>query len=68
MKGQINIKKKDNKCFLWCHIKHSNPLKILSEKITKADKNVANDLDYEGIKLPVSKKDFRKIEKREYMH
>ena len=43
-------------------------LKILSEKITKADKNVANDLDYEGIKLPVSKKDFRKIEKKEYMH
>ena len=43
-------------------------LKILSEKITKADKNVANNLDYEGIKLPVSKKDFRKIEKKEYMH
>ena len=25
---------------------------------------MANDLDYEGIKFPVSKKDFRKIEKK----
>ena len=25
-KGLINIKNNDNKCFLWCHIKHLNPL------------------------------------------
>ena len=23
-KGLINIKKNDNKCFIWCHIRHSN--------------------------------------------
>ena len=28
MKGLINIKNNDNKCFLWCHIRHLNPLKI----------------------------------------
>ena len=34
------------------------------ERITKADKNMVNDLDYEGIDFPVSKKDFSKIEKK----
>ena len=24
MKGLINIKNTDNKCFLWCHIRHLN--------------------------------------------
>ena len=64
MKGLINIKNNDNKCFLWCHIRHLNPLKIHPERIAKADKNVVNNLDYEGIKYPVSKKFFGKIEKK----
>ena len=38
MKGLINIKKNDNKCFLWCYIRHLNPLKIHPERITKVDK------------------------------
>ena len=37
-KRLINIKRKDNKCFLWCHIRHLNPSKIHPERITKADK------------------------------
>ena len=24
-KGLINIKGKDRKCFLWCHVRHINP-------------------------------------------
>ena len=56
VKGLINIKNNVNNCFLWCHIRHLNPLKIHPERITKADKNMINDLDYEGIKFPVSKK------------
>ena len=24
-KGLINIKNKDEKCFLWCHVRHINP-------------------------------------------
>ena len=43
---------------------HLNPLKRHPERITKADKNMVNDLDYEGIKLPVSGKDFGKTEKK----
>ena len=61
MKDLINIKSKDNKWFFWCHIRHLNLLKIHPERITKADKNTVNTLDYEGTKL-VSKKDFSKIE------
>ena len=61
MKGLIYIKN-DNKCFLWCHIRHLNPLKEHPERITKADKNMINDLDYQGIEFPVSKTDFNKIE------
>ena len=64
MKGLINIKNNDNECFLWCHIRHLNPLKIHPERVIKADKNIANGLDYEGIDFPVSGKDFGKIEKK----
>ena len=28
MKGLINIKNNDNKCFLWCHIRHINLVKF----------------------------------------
>ena len=34
MKGLINTKNNDSKYFLWCHIRHLNPLKIQFEKIT----------------------------------
>ena len=58
MKSLINIKNNDNKCFLWCHIRHITPRKIHPERITKVDKKMIDDLDYEGIKFPVSKRDY----------
>ena len=64
MKDLTNIKNNDNKCFLWCHIRHLNPPKIHPDRMTKANKSMANDLDYEGIYFPVSKKDFSKIGKK----
>ena len=39
-KGLINIKNNDSKCFLWCHIRHLNLLKIHPERITKAGKKL----------------------------
>ena len=33
-------------------------------RITKEDKNMINDLDYEGIKFPISKTDYCKIERQ----
>ena len=32
-KGLINIKNKDKKCFLWCHVRHINPSKEHPERI-----------------------------------
>ena len=64
MKGLTNIKNDDNNFFFGCHIAHLNPLKIHPERITKADKNVVNDLDYDGIEFRVSKRDYCKIEQK----
>ena len=38
VKGLINIENNDNKCFLWCNIRHLNPLKIHPKRIIKEDK------------------------------
>ena len=37
-KGLINIKNKDQKYFLWSHVKHINPLKEHPERIINEDK------------------------------
>ena len=34
-KGQINIKNNDQKCFLWCHVRHINPVKEHPGRIKK---------------------------------
>ena len=54
----------DNECFLWFHIRHLNPLEKNPQRITKEDKRMINDLDYEGIKFPVSKTNYWKIERQ----
>ena len=38
MKGLIKDKNNDNKCFLWCHIRHLNLVKTHPERIAKEDK------------------------------
>ena len=48
-KGLINTKNKDQKCFLWCHVWHIDPVKTHPERITKEDKRLANYLDYDEI-------------------
>ena len=48
--------------FLWCHIRHINPIKEHPERFTKKDKILANDLNYDGIEFPVREKDFSKTE------
>ena len=61
-KGLINIKNNDQKCFLWCHVRHINPLKERPERIEKIDKAIACNLNYDKINFPVEEKDFEKIE------
>ena len=61
-KGLINIKNKDKKCFLWCHVRHINPLKEHQERILKTDKKIAQEFNHDGIEFPVPEKYFNKIE------
>ena len=43
-KGLINIKNKDQKCFLWCHVRHINPSKEHPERIRKVDKKLVKHI------------------------
>ena len=61
-KGLINIQNDDNKCFLWCHVRHLNLIDKSPLGITKKDKELVSKLNYEEINFPVSKKDYFKIE------
>ena len=63
-KGLINMKNKDDECFKWCHIRHLNPQIEHPERIEKGDKQMINELDYEGIEFPVSQKHYNKVEKQ----
>ena len=38
MKGLINLKNKDHKCFMWCHVRLVNPTNSHPERINKQDK------------------------------
>ena len=57
-KGLINIKNNDQNCFLWCHVRHINPVKDHPGRITRIDRDFANNLNYDGIEFPVQEKDF----------
>ena len=43
-KELINIKNKDQKCFLWYHVRHINPSKEHPERIKKTDKKLLKNL------------------------
>ena len=61
-KGLINIKNKTQKWFLWCPIRHINPVKIHPKRIRKVDNTLVKNLDYDGIEFSLQEKDFSKIE------
>ena len=61
-KGLINIKNNDQKCFLWCHVRHINPLKEHPGRIKEVDERLASNLNYGGIEFPVEENGFDKIE------
>ena len=63
-KGLINLKNKDDECFIWCHIRHLNPQEKDPQRIKKEDKKMINELNYEGIEFLVSKKHYNKVEKQ----
>ena len=56
------MKNNDQKCILWCHVRHINPVKEHPGRIKKADRDFANNLNYDGIEFPLQEKDFSNIE------
>ena len=57
-KGLINIKNNDQKCFLWCHVRHINSVKDHTGRIKNIDRDFANNINYDGIEFPVQERDF----------
>ena len=60
MKGLINLKNKDRKCFMWCHVRLINPQNRNAERINKQDKKLL--LNYSDIVFPSDINDYEKIE------
>ena len=63
-KAIINMKNKDNKCFMWCvqralNPKHNHPERVDEDLISKQD-----TLNMKGIEYPVSLKDIDRFEKQ----
>ena len=53
-KSLINIKNKDYKCFMWCHVRLINPQNRNAKRINKGDKKIAAKLNYSGIEFPLN--------------
>ena len=63
-KAIINMKNKDNKCFLHCVSRALNPKNDNAERVDKELLEKENTLNMEGIEYPVSLKDINKFEEQ----
>ena len=61
-KGLLDLRNADNKCFMWCHVRHLHPVSDNSSRIKRVDKKIASTWDYGGVELPVKVKDVGVIE------
>ena len=64
MKGLINLKNKDHKCFMWCCVRLINPANSHPERINKQDKRVAANLNDSDIEFPLDINNYELIENR----
>ena len=62
-KGLINLQNDDNRCFLWCHVRHLNPVQKNPQRVTQKDRGIAKTLDYSGVTFPVIIREMDKTEK-----
>ena len=62
--GLINIKNKDIKCLMWCHVRLLNPTNNNPQRIKMVDRKIAEQLDYSGIEFPVKEKHYPIFEQR----
>ena len=63
-KGPINIKNKDQKYFLWCHVTHINPSKEHPERIKKTDKKFLKNLNMMESSFVFKKKILVRLKKK----
>ena len=59
----VNVKNKDDKCFLWSILAKLHPAKDNCERVTKYEK-YENELNMKGFKYPITKHDIVKFEKQ----
>ena len=64
MKGLINLKNKDHRCFTWCHVRLINLRNSHPERINKQDRKTAANLNYSDIAFPLDINHYKKIEDR----
>ena len=64
MKGLINLKNKDHKCFMWYHVRLISPTNSRPERINKQDKKNTANLNYSDIMFPLDINDYEKIKER----
>ena len=64
MKGLVNVKNEDDKCFLWCHVRHLRPQEHNPNRVKKEDRIRAAQLNYGGIKFPVEISQVGRVEKQ----
>ena len=64
MKGLINLRNKNHKYIMWCHVKLTNPTNIHPERINKQDKKIAANLNCSDIVFPLDINDYKKTEDR----
>ena len=65
-KGLINIKSKDQKCFLWCHVRHINSSKEHPETIKKTDKKLLKNFIMIELSFLCKKKTLTKLKLKTY--
>ncbi|GIY58481.1 uncharacterized protein CEXT_311891 [Caerostris extrusa] len=63
-KAIINVKNKDNKCFMWSILSAIHPVVKDAQRVSKY-KKYENELNFKGIKFPISFNDIKKFEKNE---
>ena len=64
MKGLINLKNKDCKCFKWCHVRLINLQNRNTERINKRYKKIAANLNYSDIVFPLDISNYELITNR----
>ena len=64
MKGLINLKNKDHRCFTWCHVRLINLRNSHPKRINKQDRKTAANLNYSDIAFPLDINHYKKIEDR----